>query len=281
MNGFNDKNIQVSVVFVQYNSDLEKVLLSLYALVQQKGINFEIIIADDASEKDNFCEIEKFFKSCNFSHYHLFKNKSNVGTVQNLINGMEISKGEYIFANSPGDILREENTLSDYYHFASKHKAECCFANLLQYEKQDDTYSIKSVPVAPFKPSAYNWYMPKTIGQYALFAGHCLAGPAFLRKREYALKYFTMVAPKVKYVEDFSSSYCSIMAGERIIYFDREILWYESGNTKSAEVSQWWSDAVNKDMEAARELTRQAYPNNRLYDFSDATQNKYLRTIKQ
>ena len=63
-----EKNVDVSVVFVQYNPDFKKTLLSLYALINQKDVNFEIIIADDGSKRDYFQEIRSFFQKHNFTN---------------------------------------------------------------------------------------------------------------------------------------------------------------------------------------------------------------------
>ena len=100
-----EKRIEVSVVFVQYNPDLTKILLSLYALIHQKEISFEIIVSDDGSKEDYFEEIERFFKNNDFSNYYLRKNHQNVGIVKNILLASEIANGRYIYINSPGDVL--------------------------------------------------------------------------------------------------------------------------------------------------------------------------------
>ena len=104
-------------------------------MIKQKGISFEIVIADDGSKEDYFKEIRTFFQIHSFNDFVLYKNTPNVGTVKNLLKGIALSSGKYFFGYSPGDILKYQFVLRDLYCFSSRHNARCFFARAVYYHK--------------------------------------------------------------------------------------------------------------------------------------------------
>lgn len=276
-----EKNVQISVVFVQYNPDYNRLFFSLYALIHQKEISFEIIIADDGSKIDYFDEISDFFQKHGFSNYLLHKNNSNVGTVKNFLSGIELSKGEYIFGYSPGDFLKDEYVLKDLFRFSVKHKAQCVFSKAVYYYNQGSEISVVSRDANPIKPVAFKWYMPQLLVKFSLFDRHSMIlGAAFLRKRSYAIKYLKAIESTAKYVEDNTSALYSVMNGERIIYYDRIILWYETAAPKAKEVKSKWDQYISDDFSKTTKMIDQVFSTDPLYDFYQPNQNRVTRILK-
>ena len=273
--------IDVSVVFLQYNPIYEKVIASLYSLIMQQDVDFEIIVSDDGSNEDYFDNIEGFFKKYNFKNFQLKKNKNNLGIVKNYLSAVEITKGKYIFGNSPGDIMVNEYALRDYVRFANKHKASCLFARAIYYEKtESQSFVVRSVIPNPPKPRAYSWYFPQSFGKFAFYNGGFILGSVFLRKKEYALKYFSDISKTAKYVEDNTSAFLSLMSNEKIIFYDKVILWYETGGTRPKDVQRWWDSACERDFEQTWAKVKKQYVGDSLFDFHDDSKSKVMRFTK-
>lgn len=273
-------SMDISVVFCQYNPDYEKVIQSLYSLISQKEINFEIIIADDGSIDDCFDRIESFFKKNKFENYLLHKNPVNIGIVKNYLSGIELAQGKYIFMNSPGDIFVNDYVLRDYFQFAAKHNADCLFADAVYYSEKDGVCTVKSFTTNPPKPQCYYWFMPQCIGKSALFRGRKILGAVFLRKKEYALKYISEITSISKYVEDYPSSLLSVMDGKKIVYYEKVILWYDSGTSRSKEENERWHSIIGKDIDEANLMIKKRYASDPLHDFYDQSKNKIARKLR-
>ncbi len=59
------KNKSVSVILLMYNPNFFKVKKTIESILQQENIDFELIIADDASENNLFTEISELLKNMN------------------------------------------------------------------------------------------------------------------------------------------------------------------------------------------------------------------------
>ena len=132
----------ISVIVATYNPDLNKLMSTLLSIIVQKGINFEIIVTDDGSQKDYFKEVIVFFERNNFKNYSLIKNEINIGTVNNFYNALIISKGKYIFGISPGDMVYDENSLFSIFDFAEENKAKVCFGDAVYYSNFNNHLKI-------------------------------------------------------------------------------------------------------------------------------------------
>ena len=93
----------VSVVVLTYNPVMEKLKSTLLSVLNQKNVEIQIIISDDGSKIDFRKEIEELFFEFNFTHYKLFLNKENVGTIENYYFALEKTDSLLIKGISPGD----------------------------------------------------------------------------------------------------------------------------------------------------------------------------------
>ena len=72
-----------SVVVCTYNSDIDKLFLTLKSILRQKNITYEIIITDDGSSFLEMSRIIEWFQKNNFNDYVIVANPVNLGTVKN------------------------------------------------------------------------------------------------------------------------------------------------------------------------------------------------------
>ena len=93
----------LSIIVVAYNPVVEKMKETLVSAINQEGVDFEIIVADDGSDKEYKDEIIQLFQEYKFKNYKLIMNPKNQGTVRNLLSALDVAEGEYAKGISPGD----------------------------------------------------------------------------------------------------------------------------------------------------------------------------------
>ena len=123
------KKYDVSIICCTYNSDINKLAITLNSLLNQDGCSFEVIIADDGSVDNHKDFICNYFKRFNFQDYKLCLNKDNKGTVKNIFKAIKLADGKYIKPISPGDCLYCETTLKNLIAFANQNAADIVFAD--------------------------------------------------------------------------------------------------------------------------------------------------------
>mgnify|MGYP000552217109 FL=1 len=132
----------VSVIVLTYNPDIAKLRSTLFSIIIQKNIDFEIIIADDGSNDDYYDNVLKFFEQNKFINFSIIKNNTNMGIVNNYYNALKRSNGEYIYGISPGDMLYDTNVLLNLYDFAKNKNAEICFGDAAFYSNVRNNLQI-------------------------------------------------------------------------------------------------------------------------------------------
>ncbi len=238
--------IEVSVVVALYNPIWEKLEATLLSILNQKNLNFEIILCDDASGNNLLDEIRTFLSKNNFSDYKTVIHEDNVGTVSNYIDGIEKASGKYVFLTSPGDLLFDENTLHDFFDEAEKSNAKIMFGDAVHYwyDSNKNSFEIteKSDPQCPMLYKNQNkLFKEKT----ALLFGNKILGAAYFRERESCLKYFYKARQSgCKYMEDTTSSLWALYDGVGIKYFNRKIVWYEYGGGMSTSGNNKFRDIL-------------------------------------
>ena len=81
--------MKISVLVLSYNSDIDKLYLTLKSIIKQKIDDFEIVVSDDGSKDNHEQELAEYFKQNDFSNYKLVMNEQNRGTVQNILSGLK------------------------------------------------------------------------------------------------------------------------------------------------------------------------------------------------
>ena len=82
--------IDISIIIVTYNSKWFELKATIKSVLMQKGINYEIIFADDGSKIKWNEKIREYVKGD--YNYCFADSNINVGTVSNIINALKYQK---------------------------------------------------------------------------------------------------------------------------------------------------------------------------------------------
>lgn len=228
--------VDVSVIIATYNSDLIKIKRTIQSVVTQQGCSFEIIVTDDGSKEFPSKEIEEVLSNSGIK-YLILKNEVNVGTVKNLYSALSRAKGKYVYGVSPGDMIYDQFVLRDFYEYCENNDIDICFGNALYYTYKDEKPVLMEFS-KPEKPAMYK----KNRCRLAMLTSNYICGVAFFRKREVFIEKLREVMPYCRLVEDYSTTLLSLASGIDVVYYDRNIAFYEYG----AGVSTNWDNPLSK-----------------------------------
>lgn len=252
---------QCSVVVVQYNPIWGKLKRTLDSIIGQKDCEFEIIVADDGSKDNLSQQLKEYFDRHEFKDYQLVMNETNGGTVKNVISGLEASKGKYVRAIAPGDLLYSKDTLSHIVAFMEQHQAKEMFGKMAFYEY--DHQGIKLLPKQViFDVTPYQKHEKKRIKQHLLLLGDNISGASYTWERDYYLECLRRIEGSVIYLED-CASLCTVYDGYSIHFMDEYVTWYEYGSGISTSKSNKWTDILAKDWISFYERMLERYPGDR------------------
>ena len=237
----------VSVIITIYYPKKEKLIPTLNSVLMQKGVDFEIVLADDGTPDFDDSWIKDFFGSKEFKNYRIIHHERNVGTVKNEISAVEASEGTYIKSISPGDLLYDENTLAVFRDYCEKNHADIVFGNSVYYAKNGDSFSFfpdfhYPFDIAPYTKPDYR----KQKNVFLIYHDVILALSYFFKKELY-LRYLKKIEGKAKYAED-TCFFLMVADGIEIPFFNRNIVWYEYGEGISTSSSDSWQGKIRQDM---------------------------------
>lgn len=255
----------VSIIVLLYNPDAIKLKRTINSIINQKDVDFEVILSDDGSVENPKTIVDDVFGSYNFTNYSFHRNEKNIGTVKNILSVLDSAKYKYVYLISPGDLIYDETTMSNFVNFSNKHQAKVCFGDYICYNTDKEKINIIESLQCPSKPSIfdvenYNFFNAKV---FALLSGNVL-GPAFFREREYAIKYITLISQTAKYVEDNTATMFSLAENIPLYHNPRNICWYESGSGISTPGNKKWEIMINKDYNDTFLLALKMYPKDRI-----------------
>lgn len=241
--------MEVSVLLLTYKPHREELFFSLNQIVKQKNVDMEIIISDDGSECNYFKEIADFFEQRKIYNYKLIENQKNEGTVKNYIKALENATGKYVMSTSPGDMLFDEYVLHDFFSYAEKQKCSICFGNAIYYNRKDEKINLVKQVCSPKFPDVYKKETDIFDLKLNFFFEGYINGAAMFNDRIVALHHAREVVKYSKYVEDTTTNAWALMEGIKILYFDRDMVWYEYGTGISTqEKNHTWTKIVKQDV---------------------------------
>lgn len=248
-----ETNPYISVIVLTYRSNWDTLRKTLYSIILQTNIDFEIIICDDGSPNNHFERIKAYFVEFNFKRFLLINHTQNLGTVKNLIDGLKQAKGKYIKCISPGDFLFDKNTLRFFYQHAESNPAVAYFGRALYYKLFDNEVHLlddKQNPrdISPwieedYKRIRYNYIRKR---DYAV-------GVAFFVRKDIQLNYLLRMEDKIKYAEDYSFV-MMIAEGRKIRFVDHPIVFYEYGTGVSTNGLSEWNVRISLDNKNGEQL---------------------------
>ena len=236
-----------SILLLTYNSPWEKTMQTLYSILIQENVDYEIIIADDGSSDNNFNRIEEYLSSYSFVNYTLVENKKNQGTVKNFLSGLQHCQGEYIKPISPGDFLYDKNVLSSVYEIIQDKEAAVYFGKAIFYSYFDKKIHFFKDKANPRDLTPYLKKDCKGIKKNYLVEHDYILGASTFYKRDVFEKYFIDIIDIVKYTEDCIMIYM-IANGETIEFLNLDcVIWYEYSSGISTSGDSKWVQRILAD----------------------------------
>ena len=275
--------LQVSVIVLTYNPDKRKLLQTLSAAASQKDISFEIIISDDGSVKKDFSFLPEYMETLGVKNWSLLEHEQNRGTVQSCLSAVNASVGEYVFLTSPGDFLFDSYALRDFYRFAEENNASVCFGNTVFYCAQDDVPRTTRTYGNPAQPDFYAPDRSATVAKTNFFGGSWIIGASYFRRRACMLSCLQKISETAVYMEDTPTTAFALAEGERLCYYDRNIVWYEDGTGVSTGANEKWNKLLHKDVLKSFEKLKVQYPKDPYVDiaYRNISQENRLRRIAE
>lgn len=249
-----------SILLVTYQPQIEKVLFTLNSVLEQSFNDYEIVISDDGSKENFFKEIEAYFYKKNFKKYVLLPHEENVGTVKNLIRGLEKCSGKYVRDFGPGDAFYSMDTLERVYNFLEDNQYESCFGLMRGYSRKEngelDFYTFPH----PFDIEAYQTGKNARVKKNLVLYRDNASGAVTCYKKDFYLEYLKKIEGTVRYVEDIFQILAAV-EGHQMQYFDDYIVWYEMKSGVSTQKNSKFQEALNQDVESFFEMLYEKYPN--------------------
>lgn len=237
-----------SVLVLTYNSAWDKTRQTLYSILIQKNVDFELVVADDGSEENNYDKIKKYIESFGFTDYFLVENKQNKGTVKNILSGLAFCHGEYIKPISPGDFLYDENILQKTQECIINRNATVFFERACYYSIKDDSPFVFLDKANPHDVRPYLMDDYTKIKRNYLAYSDLILGASVIYKTSVFRDYLSKMSDYIKYAEDNTIIY--MLAHGEHVEFLSEIqygVWYEYMSGISMGNDSVWLERVAND----------------------------------
>ena len=252
--GQTELNIDVSVVVASYNPVIDKMRFTLDSIVEQIGVGFEIVIADDGSQDNKVDWIIQYMERYPNVDYKLVIHQCNQGTVLNVLDGVNACRGRYIKLISPGDGLYNNSTLHDWSEKLSSSGYKWSFGDAVNYVRNsNDTLEYVPMKAFPQMVGHYNIKNKKKCRWDYLILDDQILGAATLCCKELLLEYLRKLSKRVIYAED--NSY-RIMMFDGIVpyYYNKVVIKYEFGEGISTSASDEWNRRLDEDLEETEKI---------------------------
>ena len=263
-----DREKKVSVIVLTYNSDFEKLKLTLNSIALQEKIEYEFIIADDGSENVNKNIIEQYAREIFIEKKLEFVwNQYNQGTIKNYLSAIKKAEGKYVYGISPGDCFYDEYVLHDLFQFAEVNDVDVCFGKPQCYVSENG--KIRPVKrVSPSNPEIFaKENYRKSFAEMAFFFGQYPIGATYFRKRNFLEHCLTQIAGHVTYLEDEASTSLYLLEGGKLLYYNRFVVFYEANSGISTNKNHCFALKFEEDIKAVGTYIAHHYKENPLVKF--------------
>jgi glycosyltransferase involved in cell wall biosynthesis len=279
----NQETTAVTMLLLTYNSDWNRVRLTLQGILKQEYQDYEIVIADDGS-KDNLHEqLISYFKEHNFERYTLVGNKENHGTVKNILSGLAQAKGKYVKPVGAGDLFYNSHSLGNMVAFMEKTGAEGAVGLLRAFVEEDGHYRGVYYE-SPFDIEAYRKNDREKIKRNLLVYSDNVSGAGMFCKTEYYKEYLEKIQNYVIYEEDIFQVMAAL-DDRGFVLFDDYFVWYESNIGVSTAKDSPFGKKLAADVDRFYRFIIKEYADNKWVQKRKKimkyykVDNLYLRTI--
>lgn len=247
-------SVDVTFLLATFNPSWDMLIKSVDSVIRQKNISIQLIVCDDGSAENYFRELEKYFEKKGFTEYMLLTSGYNQGTVRNVLQAKDVSKGRYICAFGAGDYIYKDTVFDHWVKYCDELEAKMSFGEIVNYqvtEKGDLPVRVRSIPHCLWLYKKRNRNPHMEMYDYLLVNDH-VCGVAWLSDREAFFKYTGMLDGRVIYADD-DHFRLMIYDGIKIFYFNEKVMYYENGIGVSTANNEKWNMLLKKDhLEANR-----------------------------
>lgn len=259
--------MKISIILLMYNSDLLQTLLTVKSIVLQEMEKFELIIADDGSEKKWIKEIVELCEKNEFYNYKFAESQTNVGTVKNILRALRLASGTYVKVIGAGDLFFSNKSISTMYNAMIKSKIKCAFCDFRGYAIKN-SYITNRYYAGPFNKKPYLKYNIESIKKNMLVYSDYILGATLFFETEYLWRLLKKLEEKVLYAEDLTQV-LTVLENEKILYVPQNCIIYEVGSgisTSKGHSSKMTRDAENFEKEILRDYKDKIIENRKRYE---------------
>lgn len=234
-----------SIILLSFNASIEQIEHTVMSILEQKDVKYEIIVCDDCSRDNHFDYLEELFKIHNFAHYALLGTDKNMGTVRNILRGLEIAKGKYAKLIGMGDLLYRDTTLREVYDFMEKEQIQSCFGLIEGYRIKDGEF-YPAEHSSPVDIKVYKDANRAKITKNLLLVEDWVSGVCIFATTKYYYKYISLMRDRVIYCEDWASA-LALIDDEYLTLLDDFVVKYEVGDGVSTTPNPAWRAKLLED----------------------------------
>ena len=244
---------EVSVIVATYNSVYEKIILTIDSIICQKGVNIELIVTDDGSEKHYFDEIKEHLRNKRFFNFKLIEHKENQGTVLNVYDGAMKSSCKFVKTISPGDMLASDDVLYKWVQKIVYKDYGWSFSDAVYYCKENDRYIAVERNTHPQIVEPYLRENNAVCRWNYVVNDDIAMGATLFCSLHLIKKYLERIINKVKYAED---NIWRLMMYDGIVpyYHPFETVLYECNTGISTSGGDRWSELLSVDWAEANKI---------------------------
>ncbi|MBE5946148.1 MAG: glycosyltransferase family 2 protein [Lachnospiraceae bacterium] len=251
-----------SVIVLCYNSNKAAMEKTLDSIICQKGVDLEIVFADDASANDCLKEATDYLDSKGFAGYKVCAHKENVGTVKNISDALSYAEGKYLKCIGAGDMLFSEDTLAKVKKHLRDEKSAMCFGKMQAYYMEDDKVKFMTLTV-PQDIKAHIDGNVKRVKMNTIVHHGWIAGASMFYVTEVFKNYLQDIVGTVRYCEDLLQVNL-LLAGERITCLNKAVMYYEYGSGISTNAGNGNSSRMKKDHDKYWKMMENDFRGNKL-----------------
>lgn len=222
----------VSCILTTFNQPFNSVRRSIDSVLLQTGIDAELIIEDDCSNRDLIDSINNYLRD-NHSDIPVFfkENAANVKTVLNIARGVESAKYSLVKTVDAGDTLYDSNTLNHIACFMAENQCKAGFGQIYRFIncKGRLNYDYYNAPKDPVLFSAANLNDGDSRFINQLLTANWIPASAQFYSTNYYYDLLSELSSdyKVLYCQDFAASLA--LRNSKLSYMNQPIYWYEWG----------------------------------------------------
>lgn len=212
----------ISVIICCYNSSFDRLVKTLSSVLNQVDVNFDVVITDDGSKNEEFLKIIDWMKEHNIQNVKVNCNKTNCGTVKNILSAIPFCEYDFVKLISPGDSLYDKYSLKHYLECFVNDNATIVTGKSIYFNTEN---KIIPTPYPRLKQTTKEKYTKRNIIAY----GDSILGASLAYEKSFLFDTLNKISPRIKLVEDYPLISICLLKGSKISFSNEILIWYEFG----------------------------------------------------